>query len=110
LDKLARVYAKVNPSFQLYLNDASLEWGGLFDVEKGKPWKPPHETHQRGRSLDIRAESAAGKEGEVPVAKFIEFRDASKKKGLNIGLHCQGSSADSVCDKQPSNRHIHADF
>jgi hypothetical protein len=60
--------------------------------------------------LDIRAESAAGKTGEVPVAVFQSFTLKATKKGLNIGLHCQGGSADSVCDKQPSNRHIHADF
>jgi hypothetical protein len=33
------------------LNDMSLPWGGLFDIKQN--WKPPHNLHRIGRSVDI---------------------------------------------------------
>ena len=38
---------------RLYFNDASLEWGGLFDIHGN--WKPPHHEHRSGRQIDIAA-------------------------------------------------------
>ena len=33
------------------LNDASLIWGGVFDISNA--WKPPHRSHNKGTSIDI---------------------------------------------------------
>lgn len=35
------------------VTEASLEWGGLFDVG-GSHWRPPHRTHRTGRDMDVR--------------------------------------------------------
>jgi len=109
LNKLADVYAEVNPGFRLFLNDASLEWGGLFDLGTTR-WKKPHKTHRRGKSLDIRAASAAGRKGEVPANKFIKFINEAAKENLTVGLHCLDSSDTNDCLGQPNNRHFHVDF
>jgi hypothetical protein len=109
LNKLADVYAEVNPGFRLFLNDASLEWGGLFDVGTTR-WKKPHKTHRRGTSLDIRAASAAGRKGEVPASKFMKFINEAADNNLTVGLHCLDSTDTQYCLGQPNNRHFHADF
>jgi hypothetical protein len=41
------------------INDMSLKWGGLFDVNKDAsgnliPWAPPHHEHRFGRQADVR--------------------------------------------------------
>ncbi|MDH2918653.1 MAG: hypothetical protein PXX73_05615, partial [Sideroxydans sp.] len=36
-----------------YLNDASLAWGGVFDIKNN--WSKPHVEHRRGGSIDVRA-------------------------------------------------------
>lgn len=38
-------------SATLGINDMSLEWGGLFDINGN--WIPPHRSHRRGMSVDI---------------------------------------------------------
>ncbi|MDH4227840.1 MAG: putative metal-binding motif-containing protein [Deltaproteobacteria bacterium] len=40
-------------TFLLMVNDASLESGGLYDVNKN--WKTPHTTHRLGTDVDIRS-------------------------------------------------------
>lgn len=35
------------------LNDESLRWGGVFDINATTEWRPPHFTHRTGKSLDI---------------------------------------------------------
>jgi len=110
LKGLANIYAAVNPGAKLYLNDASLVWGGLFDVGS-TPWLSPHSLHDKGRSLDIRAaNSGPNNEGAVPATLFLRFIEDAKKKGFNIGLHCKNSSDTNYCLGQPNNRHFHVDF
>lgn len=110
LNKLADVYDDVNPDAVLYLNDASLEWGGLFDVGS-RSWSAPHSTHHKGRSLDVRAaNSGPNNEGAVPAARFKEFLREAKDKKFSLGLHCKDSSDTSYCLGQPNNRHFHVDF
>lgn len=95
---------------KLYLNDASLVWGGLFDVDKTKPWQTPHQAHDKGRSIDIRAESSGPAEGMVPSAYFNDTIKAAADAHAKAALHCYGSTDTTVCMGRPRNRHIHVDF
>jgi hypothetical protein len=54
------------PDYQIVaVNDMALQWGGVFDicavsgacVSQLTPWQPPHASHQRGKSVDFRANS-----------------------------------------------------
>lgn len=112
LKVLADLYkTEINSKRVLYLNDASLEWGGLFDVGKDTPWASPHSAHDRGLSLDIRAEkNDPNYEGAVLAADFIEFNKQAKSNGFKMGLHCNGSVVTRVCLNIPENRHFHVDF
>jgi hypothetical protein len=112
LKDLANIYTALNPGGILYLNDASLVWGGLFDVDVvNSPWSRPHAGHQKGTSLDIRAaNSGPNNEGSVPATLFSKFiKDATNQK-FRIGLHCKNSSDTNYCLGQPNNRHFHVDF
>lgn len=42
----------------LYLNDASLPWGGVYDIST--VWQSPHREHRRGTVVDVRANGATG--------------------------------------------------
>ncbi|MDD5058100.1 MAG: hypothetical protein PHQ60_09520 [Sideroxydans sp.] len=48
---------RVTPSV-LHVNDASLMWGGRFDIKAN--WTNPHITHMRGIEVDIRANDEVG--------------------------------------------------
>jgi hypothetical protein len=114
LTKFAKNYqTKVLPYAKLYLNDASLVWGGLFDVGS-IPWSSPHEGHDRGVSVDIRAENSGGQyEGAVPFAYFDETVKAAARAGAKAALHCSGGSGLVIgppCNGIPNNRHFHVDF
>lgn len=111
LEEFAKGYQKtVNPGARLYLNDASLAWGGLFDVG-GNPWKTPHIGHNKGVSIDIRAEnSGPNNEGTVPTILFDEVIKQAKKKNIKAALHCKDSSNTTYCLGVPDNRHFHVDF
>lgn len=112
LNALARLYkTKINPKAILYLNDASLVWGGLFDVGSSTPWLSPHSLHDKGKSLDIRAaNSGPNNEGAVSATDFQKFLKLAKENGFKMGLHCKNSSDTNYCLGQPNNRHIHVDF
>jgi hypothetical protein len=43
---------------RLRINDISLPWGGLFDIQGD--WLPPHWTHREGRNVDVSIISAEG--------------------------------------------------
>ena len=111
LEEFAKAYQmKVNPGAKLYLNDASLVWGGLFDVGSTH-WTSPHITHDRGRSIDIRAEnSGPNNEGAVPPDLFDKTIKAAARAHANAALHCAGSTITSVCSGNPEFRHFHIDF
>jgi hypothetical protein len=115
LVKFAELYKKtINPGQRLYLNDASLEWGGLFDVSKKTPWSPPHRGHRRGIDIDIRAAAAANggaiKEGAVPFNLLGEVVKQANQKGINAALHCMENKQlvmGSSCYWLPEARHFH---
>jgi hypothetical protein len=58
----------------LHVNDASLKWGGKFDI-KGE-WAGSHKEHRRGTSVDLRAN---GKDGAIPPKLFEAFEKRLKK-------------------------------
>ncbi|HVX89529.1 MAG TPA: hypothetical protein VG940_11410, partial [Gemmatimonadales bacterium] len=41
----------------LYITDAGLPWGGLFDYHGDSEWSSPHQTHRIGNDLDLRSSS-----------------------------------------------------
>jgi hypothetical protein len=53
LVKAANEFAKAkwNTTGTMRLNDMSLEWGGLFDINGN--WKTPHSLHRVGKSVDV---------------------------------------------------------
>lgn len=70
LHQLALLYRQGFPiDPPLYLNDASLERGGLFDLDAD--WDVPHKEHRRGSVIDIRANGTAT---AVPQENFKEFQ------------------------------------
>jgi len=97
---------------RLYINDASLNWGGLFR---------PHDSHRFGWSVDIRVESSAQKAGEVPLvwAKQLMKIESTSSGQVNAQIHCHkdgniviakfGKSS-TKCDNNPDGRHLHVDF
>ncbi|MDD5057960.1 MAG: hypothetical protein PHQ60_08810 [Sideroxydans sp.] len=56
------------PPLPLYVNDASLEWGGKFDLSG--TWTGSHAEHKRGASVDLRANDTFG---AIPAAAFEDF-------------------------------------
>jgi hypothetical protein len=52
----------------LHLNDASLVWGGLFDIKT--KWKPSHYEHRRGTVIDVRANRT---DTAIPPANYRKF-------------------------------------
>ena len=111
LKALALLYTtSVNPNAILYLNDASLVWGGLFDVGS-TPWMSPHAKHDRGMSIDIRAANdGVNNEGAVPLTALLFFITQAQRHHFNAGLHCNGSSNTATCYGVPNNRHFHVDL
>jgi hypothetical protein len=75
----------------LHLNDASLKWGGVFDIDAD--WVPDHVEHRRGTVVDVRANSSPG---AIPAADFDIFKNMAKT--LRIDPHFEGGS---------TNQHFH---
>jgi hypothetical protein len=48
---IAETYYSLYPGTRLRINDMSLEYGGLFDINEN--WQPPHNTHRSGTNADI---------------------------------------------------------
>jgi hypothetical protein len=99
----------------LHLNDASLVWGGQFDIDGD--WDTPHVGHQRGVAIDIRANEA---DGNIPASLFDSFRDlVSTTKTILSGrvisavakMHCSAGRdpAKDNCNGD-NNRHFHVNL
>lgn len=109
----------------LTLNDASLTWGGLLDINGN--WAFPHVEHRRGTAIDIRANQAAG---SIPKSKFDKFegllqayaellnqqidfiRECTKDKKSTPALQRHNRTPDNYCVSQldgseDPNRHYH---
>jgi hypothetical protein len=117
LENLAKEYqATINPGQKLYINDASLEWGGLLDDDGN--WAPPHGSHRRGDAIDIRADSKNKKPGEVPPALFGKVQKV-KVSGMKPEIHCYTPTGTLVmakaanpaaCNGLNRGRHFHIIF
>lgn len=103
LQQLASHYRERFPNDPpLYLNDASLERGGLFDsyydyVDKYGVrhernaegwWSTPHKEHRRGTVIDVRANQAAG---AIPSRNHRVFMQFTRDIGAAAGLHSPGT-------------------
>lgn len=104
------------PRLPMRLNDASLIWGGLFDI-KGK-WKPAHEGHRKGIEIDVKANDDTGATGAIPLSSFDDFKKmALRYYGADAQVHCTSNRTDGQNRKPPacigkdgsqdSNRHFH---
>ena len=63
----------VPPTPVLHLNDASIERGGIFDINS--TWARPHAEHCRGTVIDVRANDAPG---AIPARYHSEFELISR--------------------------------
>lgn len=66
------------------INDISLKWGGLFDVDKDAsgnliPWVPPHHEHRFGRQADVRR-------NDMTDAQQARFTEIACDNGVSILL------------------------
>ncbi len=51
IQNIAAAYAQFHPGIRLRINDMSLEYGGLFDINNN--WQTPHRGHRIGENADI---------------------------------------------------------
>jgi len=66
---------------KLSINDMSLRWGGLFDINAN--WKPDHKTHRYGRQADLRRRIVDSQNNEI-------LMPANQQKRL-IEIACKGN-------------------
>lgn len=74
-----QVYFPLNTTV-LQLNDASLERGGLFDIDfvgRTMFWTPPHAEHRRGVVIDIQANGTAT---AIPQQNFEDFEALMRRR------------------------------
>lgn len=100
------------PPPPLGFNDASLIWGGKFDLS-GK-WSGNHYEHDRGVVIDIRANGAAG---AVPEPLFTSFVKLAAMQNAKAALECTSNKVDGQGRTPPDcigkdgssdqNRHYH---
>lgn len=73
----------------LHINDASLMWGGVFDIDAEADWNTPHKEHRRGTVVDIRANSTIG---AIPPANFDAFIQLAQDRGVDARVHNSGKT------------------
>ena len=71
----------------LRVNDASLVWGGVLDINGS--WTVPHIQHRRGMVIDVRANQLPD---AIPNSNDFVFQDTLKKLGGRWILEGQGTS------------------
>ncbi len=69
---------------KLHINDASLPYGGVFDLKAN--WGPKHHEHRRGTVVDIRAN---GSFGSIPVSEehFGDFEYIAARLRVDARVH-----------------------
>ena len=65
----------------LHVNDASLKWGGKFDLSGW--WAGPHVEHRRGTVADVRANN---QNTAIPIENFKEFRSMARSYNADAFL------------------------
>ncbi|MCR4304785.1 MAG: hypothetical protein NUV63_11285, partial [Gallionella sp.] len=87
----------------LHLNDASLVWGGKFDIAGN--WTGDHAGHRKGIVIDIRANTALG---NIPESLFTDFIDlAAGMTSAQAQLHCSAGFDHANNCAGDNNRHFH---
>ena len=102
LMQLADLYRRRFPGDPLLrVNDASLERGGLFDIDSNWSHKPKgHKLHRRGTEVDIRANPDFNPKDAIPVRNFEKFEETALEVGGEAEIHSPGGS----------NQHYHVVF
>ncbi|MBI5197218.1 MAG: hypothetical protein HZA19_01270 [Nitrospirae bacterium] len=75
---------------KLSVNDLSLPWGGLFDINNN--WLPPHQTHRFGTDADINRTDGGGVLTNCPDDKMLEQSIQETNRSLSGGkaaLKCE---------------------
>lgn len=62
------------------VTEASLEWGGLLDVDEGREWQNPHVLHRTGDDVDLRLRTLTAAQRRV-------FQQNCREEGLLCELH-----------------------
>jgi hypothetical protein len=62
------------------ITDASLQWGGLLDVDATVPWRNPHKLHRTGQDMDVRY-------WNIPAAGIAKLREACRQIGISCEVH-----------------------
>lgn len=102
LMQLADLYRRNFPGDpKLHINDASLERGGLFDIDGNWSYLPKgHKSHRRGTDVDIRANPDIYPKEAIPVRNFQEFEWITVELGGEARPHSEGKP----------NQHYHVKF
>lgn len=88
---LAFTYRAIFPNDPLLqFNDASLERGGIFDLNAN--WQPSHHSHRQGLSIDI-AGNPAYNSTAIPERNFRLFEELSCGNGWWANLELEGVPA-----------------
>lgn len=66
------------------VNDMALPNGGVFDYQA--TWIPPHNYHDRGRSVDFRARSGVSNSVIYEAAVLDRFLQVCRERGLNYAI------------------------
>lgn len=106
LQWLAYSYRQLFPNDPpLYLNDASLERGGLFDIgpPNGPFWQTPHPTHRKGGEIDIRANPKVYPDSAIAEWNFVDFEDLVEQVR---GTFC-GAGGSNVAYLGQTKQHYH---
>lgn len=106
LEKIVDEYNQAYPKGPLLrLNDASLVWGGKFDILGN--WVGEHAEHRRGVVIDIRANLDAT---AIPEIRFFDFEDIAADNGAEAELHCSKEFSKYIVgciSDSGNNRHFH---
>ncbi len=98
---IAKLYQRFFPKNPvLHLNDASLQYGGLFDISSEHRWAPPHKLHRLGENIDVRANPDYNADTSIPERNFGRFRRLVMMAGGSAAIH----SGDTP------NQHFHLSF
>lgn len=85
---LVRVAKKFHAKFKkpLPVNDISLPWGGLFDIDYN--WKPDHKFHRDGKTVDVRSKTMSPDQKRFfeKIAKDEKFSVLLEKKRPHFHL------------------------
>jgi hypothetical protein len=92
ISRVAELYHQKFPNNPtLRLNDGSLERGGLLDIyypSRVVWWMPPHEQHDRGRNIDVRANEFVNPDA-IPHQNYFDFEDIVADLGCFARMHSE---------------------